>query len=170
MTDLVLTPSQTSGPLFGFSLLFPGSDRAADPADPGTVCLTGQVLISGGKQPFAHPHGLVEVWQAGQWTRTRTDENGGYRVYLSRPAASRTPDGQPLAPAFTVAVFGVGLLKQFVTRAYLPDEEAANAADAVLRIVPAAERSRLVGVLADDRTLVFDIQLQGDRPTPCFSW
>jgi protocatechuate 3,4-dioxygenase, alpha subunit len=167
MTDLVLTPSQTSGPLFGFSLLFPGCDRAADPDDPRTVCVTGRVIIGGGS-PYAHPHGLVEVWHGEQWARARTDADGGYRVYLSRPAPSRTPDGQPLAPAFTVAVFGVGLLKQFVTRAYLPDED--NADDAVLRLVPEADRDRLVGVLAGERTLRFDIDLKGERPTPCFGW
>jgi protocatechuate 3,4-dioxygenase, alpha subunit len=167
VTDLVLTPSQTSGPLFGFSLLFPGCDRAADPDDPRTVCVTGRVVIGGGR-PYAHPHGLVEVWHGGQWARARTDTDGAYRVYLSRPAPSSTPDGQPLAPAFTVAVFGVGLLKQFVTRAYLPDED--NAGDAVLRRVPEADRGRLVGVLTGERTLRFDIYLKGARPTPCFGW
>lgn len=169
MTDLVLTPSQTSGPLFGFSLLFPGCDAAADPAGPETMCVTGQVTITGGK-PFGHPHGLVEVWHGDEWTRARTDEDGRYRVYLSRPAPATTPDGQPLAPAYTVAVFGVGLLKQFVTRAYLPGEHEANARDAVLRVVPEAERPRLIGVLEGPRTLRFDIRIQGDEPTPFFGW
>jgi protocatechuate 3,4-dioxygenase alpha subunit len=176
VTEIVLTPSQTSGPLFGFCLLFAGSDRAARPdsADGGTgrdatVCLEGTV-VDGTGRPFARPRGLVEVWHGDQWARARTDGDGAFRVYLRRPAPGQAPDGQFLAPYFNIAVFGVGLLKQRVTRVYFPDEQAANRKDAVLQLVPEEDREKLLGTLAGDGTLQFEIVLQGSRETPTFGW
>jgi protocatechuate 3,4-dioxygenase, alpha subunit len=171
MTELVLTPSQTSGPLFGFCLLFDGCDHAA-PAAAGPdnpVCLAGTV-VDGAGHPFGLPRGLIEVWHGGQWARARTDADGAFRVYLTRPAAGQTPDGQFLAPYFNIAVFGVGLLKQRITRVYFPDEQAANEKDAVLRLLPAEDRGKLIGTRADDGTLRFQIVLQGPGETPTFGW
>jgi protocatechuate 3,4-dioxygenase, alpha subunit len=172
MTELVLTPSQTSGPLFGFCLLFDGCDRAAPPAagTDGTVPLSlAGTVVDGAGHPFGLPRGLIEVWHGEQWARARTDAAGAFLVHLSRPAAGQTPDGQFLAPYFNIAVFGVGLLKQRITRVYLPDEQAANDKDAVLRLVPAADRDKLIGTL-DDGTLRFQIVLQGPGETPTFGW
>jgi protocatechuate 3,4-dioxygenase, alpha subunit len=173
MTELVLTPSQTSGPLFGFCLLFDGSDRAA-PVAGGTdglvpVCLAGTV-VDGTGNPYGLPRGLIEVWHGEQWARARTDAGGAFRVYLSRPAAGQAPDGQFLAPYFNIAVFGVGLLKQLITRLYLPDEQAANEKDAVLRLVPEEDRGKLIGTFTGDGTLRFQIVLQGPGETPTFGW
>jgi protocatechuate 3,4-dioxygenase alpha subunit len=173
MTELILTPSQTSGPLFGFCLLFDGCDRATSPAG-GTdglapLWLAGTV-IDGAGRPYGLPRGLVEVWHGEQWARARTDADGRFRVCLSRPAAGQTPDGQFLAPYFNIAVFGVGLLKQRITRVYLPDEEAANEKDAVLRLVPPDDRGKLIGTFEDDGTLRFQIVLQGPGETPTFGW
>jgi len=173
MTELILSPSQTSGPLFGFCLLFDGSDHAA-PAASSTgnvvpVCLAGTVLDGTGR-PYGLPRGLIEVWHGQQWARARTAEDGTFRVFLSRPAPGRTPDGQFLAPYFNIAVFGVGLLKQRITRVYFPDEQAANDKDAVLQLVPADDRGKLIGTLEDDGTLRFQIVLQGPGETPTFGW
>jgi protocatechuate 3,4-dioxygenase alpha subunit len=168
MTELVLTPSQTSGPLFGFCLLFDGSDRAA-PDGPAAVTLAGTV-VDGGGHPYGLPRGLIEVWHGNQWARARTDADGRFTVYLSRPAPGQTPDGQFLAPYFNVAVFGVGLLKQRMTRVYFPDEQEANEKDAVLRLVPEEDRGKLTGTLGDDGTLHFQIVLQGPGETPTFGW
>lgn len=176
MTELVLTPSQTSGPLFGFCLLFDGSDRAipgvggTDSAAGGVpVSLAGTVLDGTGR-PYGLPRGLIEVWHGQQWARARTDADGRFRVSLFRPAPGQTPDGQFLAPYFNVAVFGVGLLKQRITRVYFPDEQAANDKDAVLRLVPEEDRGKLIGTLEDDGTLRFQIVLQGPGETPTFEW
>jgi protocatechuate 3,4-dioxygenase, alpha subunit len=168
MTGLVLTPSQTSGPLFGFCLLFDGSDRAA-PDGPAAVTLAGTV-VDGGGHPYGLPRGLIEVWHGSQWARARTDADGRFTVYLGRPAAGQTPDGQFLAPYFNVAVFGVGLLKQRMTRVYFPDEQEVNEKDAVLRLVPEEDRGKLIGTLGDDGTLRFQIVLQGPGETPTFGW
>jgi protocatechuate 3,4-dioxygenase, alpha subunit len=173
VTHLVLTPSQTSGPLFGFCLVFEGSDRAAPAesgaAGDGTLCLAGKV-VDGAGRPYRFPLGLVEVWHGDQWARARTDDEGMFRVHLRRPAPTQTGDGQFLAPYFNIAVFGVGLLKQFVTRVYFPDDPEANRKDAVLRLVPEEDREKLTGTLVGDGTLQFQIVLQGARETPSFGW
>jgi protocatechuate 3,4-dioxygenase alpha subunit len=172
MTELVLTPSQTSGPLFGFCLLFDGSDRAVPEgaaAGPALVTLAGTVLDGNGN-PYGLPRGLIEVWHGRQWARARTDKDGRFRVYLARPGAGQTPDGQFLAPYFNIAVFGVGLLKQWITRVYFPDEQEANEKDAVLRLVPGEDRGKLTGTLDGDGTLRFQIVLQGSGETPSFGW
>lgn len=172
MTELVLTPSQTSGPLFGFCLLFDGSDRAVPEArtdSPAPVTVAGTVLDGAGR-PYGLPRGLIEVWHGRQWARARTDEDGRFRVHLTRPEAGQTRDGQFLAPYFNIAVFGVGLLKQRITRVYFPDEQEANEKDAVLRLVPGEDRGKLIGTLDGDGILRFQIVLQGSAETPGFGW
>lgn len=168
MNDLVLTPSQTSGPLFGFCLLFNGCAGPDVPSE-SDVRIEGRVVDGTGKG-YGFPRGLVEVWHGTEWTRARTDEGGAFQVHLGRPSARSAADGAFLAPHLNVAVFGVGLLKHFLTRVYLPDEEEANRKDAVLQIVPEQDRERLVGRFADDGSLRFEIVLQGARETPSFGW
>ena len=55
-----------------------------------------------------------------------------------------------------------------VTRIYFPEEEAANAADPVLEMVPADRRSTLIALPGGDGLLRFDIYMQGDRETVFF--
>jgi len=168
MSDVVLTPSQTSGPLFGFCLLFDGCGGEDVPAE-GRVRLKGSVVDGTGKG-FGFPRGFVEVWHGAEWTRARTDGDGFFQVHLGRPLARTAADGAFLAPHLNVAVFGVGLLKHFLTRVYLPDEEEANRKDAVLEMLPEQDRERLVGRFSDDGSLHFEIVLQGARETPSFGW
>jgi protocatechuate 3,4-dioxygenase alpha subunit len=51
---------------------------------------------------------------------------------------------------------------------YFPDEEAANAADPVLKAVPAGRRATLIAVPAGKNLLQFDIYMQGERETVFF--
>ena len=171
MTELVLTPSQTSGPLFGFCLLFDGSDRAAPVAGgtdgPVPVCLAGTV-VDGPGHPYGLPRGSSKCGTASSGrgrALTPTARSG-----CTSPTGGQTPDGQFLAQYFNIAVFGVGLLKQRITRLYLPDEQAANEKDAVLRLVPEEDRGRLIGTFEDAGTLQFQIVLQGPGETPTFGW
>jgi len=55
-----------------------------------------------------------------------------------------------------------------VTRIYFPEDEAALAADPVLRTVPAHRRSTLVAQATHDGGYHFDIRLQGDDETVFF--
>ncbi|HLW96119.1 MAG TPA: hypothetical protein VKS25_12140 [Solirubrobacteraceae bacterium] len=156
------------GPLYGFALMFEGSHEAVPPDSPGAVRIEG-LILDGDAAPLAWPEGFIEFWQGEQFARGRTDEAGRYSVVVRKPAAESTAEGAVLAPFFNVAVFARGLLKQVVTRVYFPDEEAANASDPVLELVPAADRELLIAV-PDDDALCFDIVLQGENETPFFDF
>jgi protocatechuate 3,4-dioxygenase alpha subunit len=166
--DEVLSPSQTCGPLYGFALIFDGSEQAVDPGSPGAVTIEG-VVRDGAGDPVAYPECFLEVWQGEQWARARTDEEGMYRVVVRKPEPGAAPNGQAQAPHLNVTVFARGLLKQAQTRIYFPDEEAANAGDPVLRLVPSEDRHTLI---AQDQgaLLRFDIHLQGEDETVFFDF
>lgn len=168
MAPVAPSPSQTSGPLWGFALLFQGSEQAVDPDAPGAIELRGRV-IQGDGRPLAWPDALIEIWQGEQLARTRTDGEGRFAAVVAKPSAGVLPDGRALAPCLNLAVFSRGLLKQLVTRIYFPDEEDANAADPVLELVPRARRDALVARPEGD-ALRFDIVLQGDGETPFFQF
>jgi protocatechuate 3,4-dioxygenase, beta subunit len=157
------SPSQTIGPLYGFALMWPGCEQAADPGQPGSVRVRGRVFDGAGAV-VAYPELMLELWAGDQFARTRTDTDGAFSVVLTKPAA---PAGQ--APHVNVALFSRGLLKQAQTRLYFPDEASANAADPVLTAVPADRRPTLIARQADGE-LVFDIHLQGDQETVFFDF
>lgn len=158
-----LTPSQTVGPYFALGLL----DRAANELVPGGIRIAGRVLDGAG-EPV--PDALIEIWQADEdgryrtdfgWGRSGCDEEGRYSFVTRKPGAVA---GQ--SPHLTVMVFARGLLKPVLTRMYFPDEADANAADPVLAAVDDA--ATLVARAVDDG-LEFDIRLQGDRETVFFA-
>lgn len=164
--SLVPTPSQTSGPLWGFALMFEDSQSAVDPESADAIRLEGRVYDGHG--PLAYPDCLLEVWQGEQFARSRTDEEGRFRFVVRKPDALEAPDGTQLAPHLNVSVFARGLLKQAQTRMYFPDE-AANATDPVLELVPEGDRHTLIA-REEDGVLRFDIHLQGEQETVFFDF
>jgi len=164
----VQSPSQTSGPLFGFALMFEGSNEAVPPDSPGAVRIEG-VVLDGDGAPVSWPECFLEFWHGEQWARARTDEHGAYAVVVRKPEPSPTPDGGVEAPHLNVAVFARGLLKQALTRVYFPDEAEANGADPVLGLVPEEDRPLLVARPAEG-ALRFEIHLQGEDETPFFAF
>lgn len=167
MTELQ-SPSQTSGPLFGFALLFEGSDEAVPPDSEGAIEIEGTVYDGAG--PLVWPDCFLEFWHGDQWARTRTDETGAYRAVVRKPEPQEMPDGSIQAPHLNITLFSRGLLKQAQTRVYFPDEEQANADDPVLELVPPEDRQLLVA-RPDGAGLRFDIRLQsGDDETPFFAF
>ncbi len=165
------TPGQTVGPFFGMALPYPADAELVPPAHPGAIRLFGCVLDGAG-EPV--PDALVEIWQpapdgsvpqvAGSlnrdgwtftgWGRAAVDRTGTYSFTTLRPAR---PDG---AAFFAVTVFARGLLDRLHTRAYLPDDPAALAADPVLAGLDPGRRRTLVA-RAVDQGYRFDIRLQG---------
>ena len=162
MTRRRPTPSQTVGPFFGFALPFPGDARAAAPGDPGVLHIEGRVLDGRGE---AVPDALLEAWCGDELARSRTDPEGAFHLWLHKPQSAA---GRRLgAPHIELAVFARGLLRHLATRIYFADEQSANAADPVLRAVPAQRRHTLVARRERD-TLVFDVRLQGEGETVFF--
>ena len=163
---ITLSPSQTIGPLYGFALIFQGSEHAVEPQSPDALALEVQVFDAAG--PVAYPESMIEIWQGEMWARSRTDADGVARFTVRKPAAAELPDGQAQAPHLNVTVFARGLLKQFQTRIYFPEEREANAADPVLGMLDRDERETLIATQAADG-LRFEIHLQGPRETVGFA-
>jgi protocatechuate 3,4-dioxygenase, alpha subunit len=160
------TPSQTVGPFFGFALPFADDAQAVDPRTPGAARIEGQVLDGAGKPV---PDALVEIWQADQFARCRTDPEGAFHFVVVKPGGIPGPCGRAQAPHLNVTVFARGLLRHLVTRLYFPEERAANAADPVLQLITEAQARSTLVATEDCGVLRFDIHLQGDRETVFFA-
>lgn len=163
----ILTPSQTSGPLFGFSLLgIPVSD-AVDPSEQGAINIRGRIFDGQGKPLLLEA--LVELWSDGQAARARTSKDGYFCVTMRKPASSNTVGVVQAAAALNVQLFARGLSRHLVTRLYFPDEQAANEADPILALVEPSRRQTLIAKSGDESgTLYFDIHLQGENETVFF--
>jgi protocatechuate 3,4-dioxygenase alpha subunit len=167
-TPIVLSPSQTIGPLYGFALMFEGSENAVEPDSAGSIVVRGRIYDGAGEM-VAYPEAMLELWRGSLFARTRTGRDGEFRAVITKPPASDLGDGKIAAPYLNVTVFARGLMKQAETRMYFPDEEAANAADPTLNLVDPARRPTLIAKAEGDE-LVFDIRLQGDGETVFFEF
>jgi protocatechuate 3,4-dioxygenase alpha subunit len=174
-----LTPSQTVGPFFEYALPYPGGPELVAAGDPDAIRIGGTVLDGAG-EPVGDA--LIELWQANRAGRYRHPEDrrdelpleDGFSGFGRCPTdaggrfAFATVKPGPVAgqaPHIGVCVLARGLLRQLYTRIYFPDEQAANAADPLLRsIADPALRSSLVARPHGDG-LTFDIHLQGERQT-----
>jgi protocatechuate 3,4-dioxygenase alpha subunit len=78
------------------------------------------------------------------------------------------PDGKKQAPHILLAVYTRGMLLHLYTRIYF-DDEAGNADDPVLALVPADRRATLIARhKAGVGVYTFDVHLQGDSETVFF--
>ena len=179
MTDVTTTPSQTVGPFLAIGLPWAdGSDLVAD-GTPGALVIEG-VVTDGDR--VAVPDALIEIWQADpdgrfphpgdprgastyagfrNFGRCPTDATGRYWFRTLAPG----PVDDEQAPHIDVLVFARGLVKQLVTRLYLPG---ATEGDPLLGELAEVERAKLIGV-PTERGVRFDIRLQGDGETPFFA-
>jgi len=171
------TPGQTIGPFFKFGLQYEGDNRVVAPHSPGSVFLEGHVHDGEG---FAIPDCLVEIWGADTdgtiptargslhrddytftgWGRSATADDGRFTFWTRNPGSV---DGK--APYFAVVIFARGLPNMLRTRIYLPDDEAALAADPFLQSLTPAERATLIATRKPDGSLSHDIFMQGEKET-----
>jgi protocatechuate 3,4-dioxygenase alpha subunit len=174
---LTPTPGQTVGPFFGYALPYPGDSELLPVGHPDSIRLHGTVY-DGADEPV--PDALLEIWQADQdggvpqaggslrrdgytftgFGRAATDVRGEYSFTTLRPGPTQ-PDA---APFVAITVFARGLTNRLFTRAYLPLDESALGADAVLQSLPEDRRRTLVAA-PDDDGFRFDIRLQGEAET-----
>ena len=186
--SLLLTAAQTVGPFVSI-----GFEKSAvrDIAPAGVagerVTITGRILDGDG-QPVTDA--VIETWQANSYGkyahpddaqekllednfigfgRVLTDTQGGFRLTTIKPGTVAGPGGQEQAPHIAVVIFMRGLLKQLMTRIYFPDD-AANATDPVLSLVPAARRATLIAAKSADGTLQWNVYLQGPHETVFFDY
>lgn len=187
MTGRGLTPSQTVGPFF-HGLLNEPMNVLVTPQTLGERVKIEGFVYDGDRAPV--PDAMVEIWQANAAGRYRhpadqravpldpafvgfgrcgTDEKGYYSFDTVKPGPVPLNAQGVQAPHINVFVFARGLLDHLRTRVYFEDT-AANAEDAVLRLVPGSRRSTLIARrVAGGRTAYrFDIVLQGDGETGFF--
>ena len=157
-----LTPFQTAGPFLSLGLC---AGIATDPAaGPSAIEIRGRMLDGRG-EPV--PDGVVEFWHPSltEVRRALTTADGTYRTIVDRPGAIDGPEAQ--APHLAVRVLGRGILTQYLTRMYFPDEPM-NASDPVLLRVPEDRRATLIATRLGEREYGFDVSLQGERETVFF--
>lgn len=181
---MIVTPSQTVGPFFGYALPYDTGPEVVDAQKPDAFRLHGRVLDGNG-EPV--PDALLEIWQpdsSGELSRESgifqaspgfrgfgrcgTDDEGRYWFRTVKPASVRTADGRAQAPHIAVTVFARGLLRQLFTRVYFPDEVDANATDPLLADLDPDRRATLVAETDGEGGLRFDVRLQdqhGDKET-----
>ncbi len=148
--------------------------------------ITGAVYDADGK---AMPDAMIEIWQAnaaGRYNsradpreslpldqgfigfgRSSTSKDGVYRFLTVKPGRTPGPGNTLQAPHIAVGVFGRGVIKRLVTRLYFADE-AANAEDPILELVPDARRHTLIAQRQADGIYRLDIHIQGERETVFF--
>jgi protocatechuate 3,4-dioxygenase, alpha subunit len=190
-----ITPSQTIGPYFAIGLAPKGINWIASignnlvtaDAIGERIRIEGRVLDADGSRVN---DAMLEIWQAdaaGRYAhpadhrappnarfkgfgRTATDGHGAYGFETIKPGAVPGPDGRLQAPHIVMAVFARGMLRHQHTRIYFSDE-AANAIDPVLELVPQARRATLLALRrpGDEAVYGFDVRLQGDGETVFFS-
>jgi protocatechuate 3,4-dioxygenase alpha subunit len=190
-----ITPSQTVGPFFASSLTpgkkydwaqAIGSDLTTPGASGQRIRIEGRVLDGDGA-PINDA--MIEIWQAdaaGRYAhpadtrrpnakftgfgRADTDATGAYAFTTIKPGAVPGPDGKAQAPHILAAVFSRGMPRHCYTRIYFADE-AGNASDAVLALVPADRRSTLIATREERNgqpVYIFDIRIQGENETVFF--
>jgi protocatechuate 3,4-dioxygenase, alpha subunit len=178
------TPSQTAGPYVHIGTL-PGhaglpirQNETLHVVDAlGERIVIESIVLDGLGAPVTDA--MVELWQAdsrgrvgdhGLWARAGGDfTTGEFRFDTVRPGALVWRDGRMQAPHLTLYVFARGVNIHLHTRMYLPEDEAAIAADPVLnKIEIAARRKTLIATRKRDGVYRFEIRLQGDNETVFF--
>ncbi|MGO1399328.1 MAG: protocatechuate 3,4-dioxygenase subunit alpha [Brevibacterium yomogidense] len=176
--DLVPTPAQTIGPFYGFALEYEHGNELVPVGSARAVRLHGTVTDGAGTPV---PDALLEIWQADEsgaipdvegsllrdgftftgFGREGTDGSGNFTLSTVDPG----PTQPGSAPFISLCVFARGLLNRLFTRIYLPEDEAALAADPLLSQLPADRRKTLIATREEDGSLRFDVRLQGDDET-----
>jgi protocatechuate 3,4-dioxygenase alpha subunit len=99
--------------------------------------------------------------------RSATNKDGEFGFATVKPGAVPGPKGAMQAPHIVIVIFSRGMLRQVYTRIYFADE-AANAKDPILALVPADRRETLIATKQADGVYRFDIRMQGENETVFF--
>ena len=157
-----LTPFQTVGPFLSLGLRV-GTESGADAG--AAITISGRLLDGDGQ---GIPDGVLEFWHPHltMLRRSLTAPDGSFLVRVSRPQALQA-DGRTHAPHLAVRVLGRGILTQYYTRLYFPDE-ASTATDPILALVPETRRHTLIATALSPGEYRFDVVVQGAGETVFF--
>ncbi|MFT4248787.1 MAG: protocatechuate 3,4-dioxygenase subunit alpha [Pseudomonas sp.] len=181
------TPWQTVGPYYRLGLEPLYRTEIAPAAATGERVQVSGVVHDGNGVPVGDA--VLEIWQADAagiyahredprhddhdpafqgWGRVPTDEHGRFAFTTVKPGRVAGRKGAQ-APHLVVLVFMRGLLKAAPTRLYFSDE-AANADDEILALVPAERRATLVAKKVAPGAYQWDVHMQGEQETVFFSY
>ncbi len=182
-----ITPSQTVGPFFHFSLLKEDYSRLVGSDHPSAIRIEGTVYDGTGE---VVPDAMLEIWQANSagryahpedsreglsleegfsgFGRCGTDSEGRFTFITIKPGPVPGPEGKMQAPHILVSVFARGLLKRLTTRIYFPEEEEANSEDPVLALIEDPEMKKTLIAHPIEGGYRFDVHLQGESQTAFF--
>jgi protocatechuate 3,4-dioxygenase alpha subunit len=201
MDKAIPTASATVGPFFPPHFFGP-LDHNLTVRAAGAPSAQGEKIYVFGRiyEPNKVPRWnvIVELWQADArgrfahpndprsneadpnfmgWGRRWTDKAGFFDFLTVKPGGYDDPlTGKRRAPHLNIALAGSGLMRRLVTTFFFPDD-ATNASDPVLAVVPAARRPLVTLKRSDvDRAnapvgvtaYCLDIVLQGEDETPFF--
>src|SRR5690348_8201178 len=164
----LLTPSQTIGPFFKPSLIWPELTTLVNDRTRGERIIIEGRILDGDGAPVTDA--MVEIWQANAegrydhpeddqeklvdpafhgYGRAATDARGAFRFHTIRPGPVPAPSGALQAPHINLSIFARGLLRRLVTRVYFPGEPL-NHRDPVLNLAPQDRRATMVGAWLND--------------------
>ena len=141
-------------------------DGAGDPLSDALI----EIWQANGAGKYRHPDDLQDRpldSAVDGFGRVATDEHGRFTFKTIVPGRVPGPDGTMQAPHLAVGVLARGVLSRLVTRVYFEDE-ASNADDPILALVPAERRHTLIAKRAAENLYRFDIILQGPGETVFF--
>lgn len=194
----VQTPGQTIGPFFAYCLT---PEPYGYPGIAGNVLVTQETtgeririmgrLIDGTGAPM--DDALIELWQAnaagryahpadrrgdvpldpsfGGFGRCMTAKDGSFTFDTVKPGRVPGQGNRLQAPHVSIVIHSRGMLSHAYGRIYFSDEDAANAEDPVLALVPEDRRDTLIATREDTpggTVYRLDIHMQGERETVFF--
>ena len=189
-----VTPSQTIGPFFAYSLTSAKDGRRllvsnrVDSVSGTQIRVKGQVFDGDG-EPV--PDAMLEIWQADPegrlagandgayikftgFARAATDQEGSFIFETVKPGRFHTSNNILQAPHISVIVFARGILTHLHTRIYFADETSNDNDPILAAIEDPNRRATLISVPESDgksyTNYHFDIRLQGKGETVFFQW
>ncbi len=162
-----LTPFQTVGPYLSLGLR-DGAGALPSSFGGSRVTIRGR-LLDGQQQGI--PDGVLEWWHptVGVLQRSLTCADGSFVLNTVRPGAVPGPGDRLQAPHFAIRVLGRGILTQYLTRMYFPDEPD-TATDPILMRVPEGRRPTLIARRVAAGEYQFDVTVQGWNETVFFDF
>jgi protocatechuate 3,4-dioxygenase alpha subunit len=128
-----------------------------------------EIWQADGQGRFAHPRDPRRTNTSFKgFGRVESNLDGSFTFDTVKPGRVPGPNGTMQAPHVVVAIHMRGVLSHLFTRIYFSDE-ASNAEDPILQLVPAGRRDTLIAKRdASGAVYRIEFRIQGDRETVFF--
>ena len=128
-----------------------------------------EIWQADGQGRFAHPRDPRRTNTSFKgFGRIESNMDGSFTFDTVKPGRVPGPNGTMQAPHIVVAIHMRGILSHLFTRIYFSDE-ASNAEDPILQLVPADRRDTLIATRdASGAVYRIEFRIQGDRETVFF--